>query len=159
MALIPTLWGPQTGSLRPPVCIHSRSHDQSVVNNILKLALQIHHSLHNEYTFRKIWSHDPVLNNRHAGQKTHIAAENFKHKRGKAQVMPWLPTGNWLGDVPSSHRRRRTLDLPHTPHLRRSLLNENLDIGISRAQPWVQLCTRKTSRMKLIKCKYAYMVE
>ena len=49
MALIPTLWGPQTGSLRPPACIHSRSHDQLVVNNILELALQIHHPTHNAY--------------------------------------------------------------------------------------------------------------
>ena len=49
-ALIPTLWGPQTDSPRPPVCLHSRSHDQSVVNNILELVLQIHHPLHSEYT-------------------------------------------------------------------------------------------------------------
>ena len=48
-SVVGALWGPQTSSPRPPVCIHSRSHDQLVVNNILELALQIHHPTHNEY--------------------------------------------------------------------------------------------------------------
>ena len=88
MALIPTLWGPQNGSLRPPACIHSRSHDQSVVNNILELVTQIHHPIHNEYKGYTTGRMTQSKTTATQGRKTHNTAEDYKHTSGKAQVTP-----------------------------------------------------------------------
>ena len=34
--------------------------------------------------------------------------KSSKSNRGRTQVTPWLPTGYWLGDVPSSQSRQHT---------------------------------------------------
>jgi hypothetical protein len=63
----------------------------------------------------------------------------------------YYPTGNWLGDIPSSHRHRR-----NNHHLPRSLLHSLTKlIARDKAVSTFWNCTRKPSKRKVLSCSLA----
>jgi hypothetical protein len=99
-------WPPSCGDPRLPIwntryAYNSRSHDQCVVNP----HIQVDNRITSSFTVP-----NNIITIGHM-TKSHIASQ------GKSTTKQWIPssvddprhayypTGNWLGDVPSSHRR------------------------------------------------------
>ena len=89
-------------------------------------------------------------------QETHQTVEVFKHNRGKTQVMPWLPTGYWLGDVPSLHSRWRSL-LHRTPPKAAPLRSLAKQIARDETNVSTFECTLQDTLNEAYIMQYAYI--
>jgi hypothetical protein len=125
---------------------NSRSHDQCVVNPHIRVDTRITSSItvliiYLQLVTLQVWYC-------HAGQ---VSTKQRISSSVDDPCHAYYPTGNWLGDVPSLHRRRRS----HR-HLPSSLLH-NLAKLIARdkAVSTFWNCTRKPSKGERTICSLA----
>jgi hypothetical protein len=127
---------------------NSRSHDQCVVNPHIRVDNKITSSI--TLTNNKLTSgHTTKLDNTTQGkytskQRISSSVDDPRHA--------YYPTGNWLGDVPSSHQRHR-----NHRHLPSSLLHSLTKfIARDKAVSTFWNCTRKPSKGREFDMHYGY---
>jgi hypothetical protein len=115
MALIPTLWGPRFTIRDTRYAYNSWSHDQYVVSPLNRADIKVTSSVTvpNIKVLQLVTRPRLIMPRRASLQTKQRIPSSVDDPRHA-----YYPTGNWLGDVPSSHQRRRSLQ-----HLPSSLLH------------------------------------
>jgi hypothetical protein len=147
MALIPTLWDPGLPIRNTWYAYNSRSHDHCVVNPHIRVDNRITSSItvpNNILTIGHMTKYDIAMQDKSTTkQRIPSSVDDPRHA--------YYPTGNWLRDVPSSHRHHRNhLHLPH------SLLHSLTKlIARDKAVSIFWNCTRKPSKESALICSLA----
>jgi hypothetical protein len=147
MALIPTLWGPWVTYPEYPICIQFMILWLVCRESTIRVDTRITSSItvpNNILTIGHMTKFDIATQGKFtAKQRIPSSVDDPRHAN--------YPIGNWLGDVPSLHRRHRTSH--HCPHNLLHYLTKL--IARDKAVSTFWNCTRKPSKRKVVSCSLA----